>query len=32
MRTFSSDVTLFERGESMLNEDERRSLEAAGVR
>jgi len=33
MRTFSSDVTLFERGSpSMLNEEDRRRLDAAGVR
>ncbi len=33
MRSFSADVTLFDRGEeSMLNEDERRQIEAAGVR
>ncbi|MGJ7917916.1 NAD(P)/FAD-dependent oxidoreductase [Massilia sp. LXY-6] len=33
MRTYSSDVTLFERGSpSMLNDDERRRLDAAGVR
>jgi thioredoxin reductase (NADPH) len=33
MRTFSSDVTLFERGSpSMLNDDDRRRLDAAGVR
>jgi thioredoxin reductase (NADPH) len=33
MRTFSSDVTLFERGSpSMLDDDDRRRLEAAGVR
>ena len=33
MRTFSADVTLFDRGkESMLTEDERRRIEAAGVR
>jgi thioredoxin reductase (NADPH) len=33
MRTFSSDVTLFERGApSMLNDDDRRRLRAAGVR
>ncbi len=33
MRTFSEDVTLFERGApSMLDEDDKRRLEAAGVR
>jgi thioredoxin reductase (NADPH) len=33
MRTFSADVTLFERGSpSMLTEDDRRRLDAAGVR
>jgi thioredoxin reductase (NADPH) len=33
MRTFSSEVTLFERGApSMLDEDDRRRLDAAGVR
>jgi thioredoxin reductase (NADPH) len=33
MRTFSEDVTLFERGSpSMLNDDDRRRLDAAGVR
>jgi thioredoxin reductase (NADPH) len=33
MRTFSSDVTLFERGSpSMLDDDDRRRLSAAGVR
>ena len=33
MRSFSPHVTLFDRGEeSMLNEDERRQIEAAGVR
>ena len=33
MRSFSADVTLFDRGkESMLNEDERRQIEVAGVR
>jgi len=33
MRTFSADVTLFERGlPSMLNDDDRRRLDAAGVR
>jgi thioredoxin reductase (NADPH) len=33
MRTFSADVTLFERGSpSMLNEEEKRRLDAAGVR
>ena len=33
MRSFSADVTLFDRGkESMLNDDERRQVEAAGVR
>jgi thioredoxin reductase (NADPH) len=33
MRTFSSDVTLFERGSpSMLNDEDRRRLDAAGVR
>jgi thioredoxin reductase (NADPH) len=33
MRTFSSDVTLFERGSpSMLDDDDRRRLQAAGVR
>ena len=33
MRTFSSDVTLFERGSpSMLSGDDRRRLDAAGVR
>ena len=33
MRTFSADVTLFERGSpSMLDDDARRRLEAAGVR
>jgi thioredoxin reductase (NADPH) len=33
MRTFSEDVTLFERGPaSMLDDDERRRLDAAGVR
>ena len=33
MRTFSSDVTLFDRQEgSILSDDERRQLEAAGVR
>lgn len=33
MRTFSSEVTLFERGSpSMLSEDDRRRLDAAGVR
>jgi thioredoxin reductase (NADPH) len=33
MRTFSADVTLFERGSpSMLNDDDRRRLDAAGVR
>jgi thioredoxin reductase (NADPH) len=33
MRTFSADVTLFERGApSMLDDEERRRLEAAGVR
>lgn len=33
MRTFSSDVTLFERGSpSMLDDGDRRRLEAAGVR
>src|ERR1700709_2965051 len=33
MRTFSSDVTLFERGpSSVLNDEERRRLDAAGVR
>lgn len=33
MRTFSSDVTLFERGSpSMLNDEDRRRLIAAGVR
>ncbi|MFC5478924.1 NAD(P)/FAD-dependent oxidoreductase [Massilia suwonensis] len=33
MRSFSAHVTLFDRGEeSMLNEDERRQIEAAGVR
>jgi thioredoxin reductase (NADPH) len=33
MRTFSADVTLFERGApSMLTDDERRRLDAAGVR
>jgi thioredoxin reductase (NADPH) len=33
MRTFSADVTLFERGPaSILTDDDRRSLDAAGVR
>lgn len=33
MRSFSADVTLFDRGEeSMLNDDERRQIEAAGVK
>jgi thioredoxin reductase (NADPH) len=33
MRTFSADVTLFDRGkESMLTDDERRRIEVAGVR
>jgi len=33
MRTFSADVTLFERGSpSMLNDEDRRRLDAAGVR
>jgi thioredoxin reductase (NADPH) len=33
MRTFSADVTLFERGSpSMLTDDDRRRLDAAGVR
>jgi thioredoxin reductase (NADPH) len=33
MRTFSADVTLFERGSpSMLSDDDRRRLDAAGVR
>ncbi|CAH0172475.1 Thioredoxin reductase [Massilia sp. Bi118] len=33
MRTFSEDVTLFERGSpSMLDDDDRRRLDAAGVR
>jgi thioredoxin reductase (NADPH) len=33
MRTFSSDVTLFERGpSSMLGDDDKRRLDAAGVR
>ena len=33
MRSFSADVTLFDRGEeSMLNDEERRQIEAAGVR
>ncbi|HBZ07383.1 MAG TPA: NAD(P)/FAD-dependent oxidoreductase [Massilia sp.] len=33
MRSFSADVTLFDRGkESMLSEDERRQIEVAGVR
>ncbi|HAV34797.1 MAG TPA: NAD(P)/FAD-dependent oxidoreductase, partial [Massilia sp.] len=33
MRSFSADVTLFDRGkESMLSEDERRRIEVAGVR
>jgi thioredoxin reductase (NADPH) len=33
MRTFSEDVTLFERGSpSMLDDDDRRRLQAAGVR
>jgi thioredoxin reductase (NADPH) len=33
MRTFSSDVTLFERGpSSMLDEEDKRRLDAAGVR
>jgi thioredoxin reductase (NADPH) len=33
MRTFSADVTLFERGSpSMLGDDDRRRLDAAGVR
>jgi thioredoxin reductase (NADPH) len=33
MRTFSSDVTLFERGSpSMLSDEDRRHLDAAGVR
>jgi thioredoxin reductase (NADPH) len=33
MRTFSADVTLFERGDaSMLTDDDRRRLDAAGVR
>ena len=33
MRSFSADVTLFDRGpESMLNDEERRQVEAAGVR
>lgn len=33
MRSFSADVTLFDRGkESMLTEDERRQIEVAGVR
>jgi thioredoxin reductase (NADPH) len=33
MRSFSAEVTLFDRGqESMLSDDERRQIEAAGVR
>jgi thioredoxin reductase (NADPH) len=33
MRTFSADITLFERGSpSMLTDDDRRRLDAAGVR
>jgi thioredoxin reductase (NADPH) len=33
MRSFSAEVTLFDRGEkSMLNDEERRQIEAAGVR